>query len=202
MFADLLNGDERVDLFALVCHRTLKVITFRYQLARLGSSWDYSDRPSKLGFFQKWKCPLIRFQGLHNDQSTAMVARCKFLVLDSGPILSLSPLRGLADTYLTVPQVLDELKDKRAREHFEQLGLSTGVQVNIRNPDSASLSQGVFFSYVCKVVVPIDSPVIQFAKKTGDYSVLSHADICVLALTHTLHEQEKALDNREQKQAR
>ncbi|KAF8842768.1 hypothetical protein BDN67DRAFT_332062 [Paxillus ammoniavirescens] len=101
---------------------------------------------------------------------------CKNLVLDSGPLLSLSPLRGLADTYLTVPQVLDELKDKRAREHFEQLGLSTGVRVTVQNPDPASLSQ-----------------VIQFAKKTGDYAVLSHADICVLALTHTLHVQEKAL---------
>ncbi|KAF9226678.1 hypothetical protein BS17DRAFT_775960 [Gyrodon lividus] len=102
--------------------------------------------------------------------------RCKTLILDSGPLLSMSPLRGLADTYLTVPQVLDELKDKRAREYFEQLGLSTGVRVNVRNPDPVSLSQ-----------------VIQFAKKTGDYAVLSHADICVLALTHTLHVQEKAL---------
>ncbi|KAH7930689.1 hypothetical protein BV22DRAFT_1078443 [Leucogyrophana mollusca] len=98
--------------------------------------------------------------------------RCKNLVLDSGPLLSLSPLRGLAETYLTVPQVLDELKDKRAREHFERLGLSAGVRVDIRNPDAASLAH-----------------VIQFAKKTGDYSVLSHADICVLALTHSLHVQ-------------
>ncbi|KAI6003656.1 Nin one binding Zn-ribbon like-domain-containing protein [Pisolithus albus] len=85
------------------------------------------------------------------------------------------------DTYLTVPQVLDELKDKRAREHLEQLGLSAGVQVSVRNPTAASLSQ-----------------VIQFAKKTGDYAVLSHADICVLALTHTLHEQEKALQQSQQ----
>ncbi|KAF9247411.1 Nin one binding Zn-ribbon like-domain-containing protein [Melanogaster broomeanus] len=112
--------------------------------------------------------------------------RCKNLVLDSGPLLSLSPLRGLADTYLTVPQVLDELKDKRAREHFEQLGLSTGVRVNVRNPDPASLSQ-----------------VIQFAKKTGDYAVLSHADLCVLALTHTLHVQEEAiLENRKEEARR
>ncbi|KAH7916289.1 Nin one binding Zn-ribbon like-domain-containing protein [Hygrophoropsis aurantiaca] len=97
--------------------------------------------------------------------------RCKNLVLDSGPLLSLSPLRGLAETYLTVPQVLEELKDKRAREHFERLGLSAGVRVDIQNPDAASLAH-----------------VIQFAKNTGDYSVLSHADICVLALTHSLHD--------------
>jgi len=34
--------------------------------------------------------------------------------------------------------------------------------------------------------------VIQFAKKTGDYSVLSHADLSVLALTYDLHIQAKA----------
>lgn len=69
--------------------------------------------------------------------------RCKRLVLDAGPLLSLSPLRGLAQTYLTVPQVLAELKDNRAREHFERLGLMSGVKVEIRSPDAASISHGV-----------------------------------------------------------
>jgi RNA-binding protein NOB1 len=67
---------------------------------------------------------------------------CKNLVLDAGPLLSLSPLRGLAQKYLTVPQVLDELKDKRAREHFEQLGLSAGVTVDVKAPDALYLSKG------------------------------------------------------------
>lgn len=66
----------------------------------------------------------------------------KYLVLDSGPLLSLSPLRGLAETYVTVPQVLDELKDKRAREHFDRLGLSAGVKVLVQSPDPASLAHG------------------------------------------------------------
>ena len=69
--------------------------------------------------------------------------QCKRLVLDAGPLLSLSPLRGLAETYLTVPQVLAELKDNRAREHFERLGLTSGVNVEIRSPDAASLSHGL-----------------------------------------------------------
>ncbi|KAJ6490296.1 Nin one binding Zn-ribbon like-domain-containing protein [Mycena vitilis] len=101
--------------------------------------------------------------------------RCKNLVLDAGPLLSLSPLRGLAETYLTVPQVLAELKDKRAREHFERLGLSAGVKIEVVAPDAASLAA-----------------VIQGAKKTGDYAVLSHPDLCVLALTYGLHQREKA----------
>ncbi|KJA29838.1 hypothetical protein HYPSUDRAFT_31838 [Hypholoma sublateritium FD-334 SS-4] len=99
---------------------------------------------------------------------------CKKLVLDAGPLLSLSPLRGLAETYVTVPQVLAELKDSRAREHFERLGLLSGVKVEVRSPDAASLAY-----------------VIQWAKKTGDYSVLSHPDLCVLALTYLLKEEEK-----------
>ncbi|KAF9464885.1 Nin one binding Zn-ribbon like-domain-containing protein [Collybia nuda] len=105
---------------------------------------------------------------------TPQPPRCKNLVLDAGPLLSLSPLRGLAETYLTVPQVLAELKDKRAREHFERLGLISGVKIEVRTPDAASLAH-----------------VIQWAKKTGDYSVLSHPDLCVLALTHLLHEEGK-----------
>jgi len=67
---------------------------------------------------------------------------CKHLVLDAGPLLSLSPLRGLAEIYVTVPQVLEELKDKRAREHFQQLALSAGIRVQIMSPDPASLSHG------------------------------------------------------------
>lgn len=33
--------------------------------------------------------------------------------------------------------------------------------------------------------------VIQITKKTGDYSALSHADICVLALTYALDKADK-----------
>ncbi|KAG5648866.1 hypothetical protein DXG03_000215 [Asterophora parasitica] len=106
--------------------------------------------------------------------ATSQPPRCKNLVLDAGPLLSLSPLRGLAETYITVPQVLAELKDKRARDHFEQLGLLSGVNVRVQSPDAVSLAH-----------------VIQWAKKTGDYSVLSHPDLCILALTYALHEESK-----------
>ena len=76
------------------------------------------------------------------SSSTPARPTCKHLVLDAGPLLSLSPLRGLAETYYTVPQVLDELKDKRAREHFERLGLSAGVRIEVRGPDAAALAHG------------------------------------------------------------
>jgi len=75
--------------------------------------------------------------------STTSNAACRDLVLDAGPLLMLSPLRGLAETFVTVPQVLEELKDKRAREHFEKLALTAGVNIKVQSPDPASLARGV-----------------------------------------------------------
>lgn len=119
--------------------------------------------------------------------------KCRSLVLDAGPLLSLSPLRGLAEKYITTPQVLAELRDPRAREHFEKLGLMSGVKIEVRSPTPASLTRGVLSSSPRKEreLTEDGRPVIQWSKKTGDYSVLSHPDLCVLALTHTLHEEAK-----------
>ena len=64
------------------------------------------------------------------------------LVLDAGPLLSLAPLRGIAGRYVTVPQVLGELKDQKAREHFEKLRSTVGVYVEVRDPNSAALAKG------------------------------------------------------------
>jgi rRNA maturation endonuclease Nob1 len=90
---------------------------------------------------------LITYNG-GSDTDGAMAQKqeskpaCKTLVLDAGPLLSLSPLRGLAERYVTVPQVLLELKDKDAREHFERLGLIAGVHIEVQEPDPASLLEG------------------------------------------------------------
>jgi RNA-binding protein NOB1 len=65
------------------------------------------------------------------------------LVLDAGPLLSLNPLRGLAERYVTVPQVIAELKDARVREHLERLELSSGVKLEVLDPDVASLAKGM-----------------------------------------------------------
>ncbi|KAF5358896.1 hypothetical protein D9758_004824 [Tetrapyrgos nigripes] len=112
--------------------------------------------------------------------SQSQKPKCKQLVLDAGPLLSLSPLRGLAESFITVPQVLAELKDKNAKEHLERLGLNFGIKIELREPEPGSLSA-----------------VIQYAKKTGDYAVLSHPDLCILALTHTLHVQAEKLKQKE-----
>ena len=64
------------------------------------------------------------------------------LVLDAGPLLSQSPLRGVAQNYYTVPHVISELRDKSAREHLERLALVAGINIVTRNPDTASLLKG------------------------------------------------------------
>jgi RNA-binding protein NOB1 len=83
--------------------------------------------------------------------ATSTTNACRNLVLDAGPLLMLSPLRGLAETFLTVPQVLEELKDNRAREHFEKLGLIAGVNVRVQSPDPESLAQGAHFLLIISV---------------------------------------------------
>lgn len=42
--------------------------------------------------------------------------------------------------------------------------------------------------------------VIQWSKKTGDYSVLSHPDLCVLALTYALHEEDQQENEKQRSQ--
>lgn len=65
---------------------------------------------------------------------------CKNLVLDAGPLLSFSPLRNLAQNYFIAPQVISELKDPRAKQHFESLALSAGVRIQVRDPSPSSIA--------------------------------------------------------------
>ncbi|BEI84173.1 hypothetical protein CcaverHIS002_0407770 [Cutaneotrichosporon cavernicola] len=87
------------------------------------------------------------------------------LILDAGPLLSLTPLRHLAQTFHTTPAVLAELRDPRAREHWNNLALQ-GVDVRVAPPTAEAVAA-----------------VTAFAKKTGDYNVLSSTDLGVIALT-------------------
>lgn len=82
-----------------------------------------------------------------SDMTTERKPFCKSLVLDAGPLLSLSPLRGIAEAYYTVPQVLAELKDKNAKEHLERLGLNFGIKIEVKNPDPASMVSGMYSFY-------------------------------------------------------
>ncbi|PWN19115.1 hypothetical protein BCV69DRAFT_284270 [Microstroma glucosiphilum] len=90
------------------------------------------------------------------------------LVLDAGPLLAQLPLRGLAKKYYVPPSVMLELKDKHARDHLEFLRIS-GMDLEVREAGPEALAR-----------------VIEFAKQTGDYAVLSRPDLSVLALAYAL----------------
>lgn len=63
------------------------------------------------------------------------------LILDAGPLLSLTPLRHLATSFHTTAMVLAELRDPKAREHWERLAL-TGVNVKVESPTAEAMAQG------------------------------------------------------------
>jgi RNA-binding protein NOB1 len=90
------------------------------------------------------------------------------LVLDAGPLLAQLPLRGLAKKYYVPPSVMLELKDKHARDHLEFLKIA-GMDLEVREAGPEALAR-----------------VIEFAKQTGDYAVLSRPDLSVLALAYAL----------------
>lgn len=92
------------------------------------------------------------------------------LVLDSGSILKNEPpvdtLLACSENLYTVPSVLSEIRDATARTRLEGL---LKPFLKVQNPSAQSLQS-----------------VTEFAKKSGDFSVLSRTDLEILALTYEL----------------
>lgn len=101
-------------------------------------------------------------------QDGAKEAPVKHLVIDSGAIISLENLFGKAEEFWTVREVLAEIRDKQARRALETLPFD----LKVREPSDEALAA-----------------VVDFAKKTGDLSVLSKPDIRIIALTYMLHKE-------------
>ncbi|KAF9327216.1 Nin1 binding protein [Podila minutissima] len=93
--------------------------------------------------------------------------KAKNLVLDTSPFLrgGASKLRALADKFYTIPEVLNEIRDKQARNDLALLPFD----IEVINPNESSVRA-----------------VAAFARKTGDYAVLSATDLRVLALAYQL----------------
>ncbi|KAG0049556.1 Nin1 binding protein [Gryganskiella cystojenkinii] len=93
--------------------------------------------------------------------------RAVSLVLDTSPFLrgGATKLRALADKFFTIPEVLNEIRDKQARNDLAMLPFD----IQVINPNESSVRA-----------------VAAFARKTGDYAVLSATDLRVLALTYQL----------------
>ncbi|KAF9898033.1 Nin1 binding protein, partial [Lobosporangium transversale] len=93
--------------------------------------------------------------------------RAVHLILDTSPFLrgGASKLRALADKFYTIPEVLNEIRDRQARNDLAMLPFD----IEVINPSEASVRA-----------------VAAFSRKTGDYAVLSATDLRVLALTYQL----------------
>lgn len=92
------------------------------------------------------------------------------IVLDAAPIIrndpSVSTLLAESDQLLTVPSVLSEIKDRDTRSRME---LTLQPFLTLKTPSPTSI----------KVIS-------DFAKKTGDFAVLSAVDIQVLSLAYEI----------------
>ncbi|KAJ1648436.1 20S-pre-rRNA D-site endonuclease nob1 [Coemansia asiatica] len=92
------------------------------------------------------------------------------LVVDTNPFVKGLPLEHIATKFVTVPDVVSELKSRASKERYEMLNLKHGIETMV--PDTESMQ------IVC-----------DFAKKTGDFASLSLADLRVVALAFMLEKQ-------------
>lgn len=101
--------------------------------------------------------------------STNSVAHVNSLVLDATPLITqaYSHYQNYAKSFYTTPTVFQEIKDEQARKNLE-VWQSLGT-LQLRHPKVESIKR-----------------VSDFAKLTGDYSVLSANDIHIIALAYEL----------------
>lgn len=102
------------------------------------------------------------------------------LVLDTGAIIknepSVSTLISKADSLVTVPAIISEIKDAVTRSRVETMLMPF---LTIRSPSPASMQF-----------------VTEFARRTGDLPVLSKPDLQIIALTYELEVERNGGDGR------
>ncbi|KAG5176896.1 putative RNA binding protein NOB1 [Tribonema minus] len=98
-------------------------------------------------------------------------SQLKHLVIDSGAVItgSAAGLVYSAEQFWTVPAVLAEIRDKKARHLLDTLP----YELKLREPSEEALSFA-----------------IGFARETGDLRSLSRVDLSVIALTYDLEKRE------------
>lgn len=112
---------------------------------------------------------------IRSSATTAVVddheTRYRALVIDSGPIIRMTGLTNLRDkamVYYTIPAVLQEIRDAKARQHLQTLPF----EIKTREPSPEGMHA-----------------VIEFSRKTGDFQSLSSVDLQVLALQYDLEKE-------------
>ncbi|KAJ2822263.1 20S-pre-rRNA D-site endonuclease nob1 [Coemansia sp. 'formosensis'] len=96
------------------------------------------------------------------------------LVVDTNPFVKGLKLDGIATKFVTVPEVVHELRSRASKDRFHELDIKHGVE--LLSPDAESMQ------IVCN-----------FAKKTGDFASLAIADLKVIALAFMLEKKENGM---------
>ncbi|KAF4036366.1 Nin one binding (NOB1) Zn-ribbon like [Phytophthora infestans] len=96
------------------------------------------------------------------------------LVIDSGAIIKGTNLAVLAENFWTVPDVLDEIRDKKSRAILERLPFT----LQTREPSAEAMKA-----------------VVNFSRKTGDFTYLSLTDLRVMALSYQLEVEANGADH-------
>ncbi|KAJ1850020.1 20S-pre-rRNA D-site endonuclease nob1 [Coemansia sp. RSA 2703] len=104
-----------------------------------------------------------KFIGVDQNDGKPVVT----LVVDTNPFIKGLPLEHIATKFVTVPDIHRELKSRASKERYDALEISHGIETIV--PDAESMQA------VCN-----------FAKKTGDFSSLSLADLRIIALAFML----------------
>lgn len=87
------------------------------------------------------------------------------LVLDTAAFIDRIDFSQYASEFYTIPEVLKEVRDGKARNFYETLQF----EIKAREPTRSSYEA-----------------IVEFSKMTGDFATLSKVDLKVLALAHTL----------------
>lgn len=100
-----------------------------------------------------------------NAQSIGDGKSIRRLVVDSNSIINQTLSPSLADEFYVVPEMLDEIRDRRARNYLQSLSFP----LIMKSPSEIAIHT-----------------IVEFSKKSGDIASLSLIDIKVLALTYML----------------
>lgn len=97
------------------------------------------------------------------------------LILDAGPIIKLgTKVKDYANQFITVPEVIREVRDRQARQ---QLAIFP-FEIQVRVPSEEAFKA-----------------VVAFSKLTGDYAALSSVDLKVLALTYMVEKEKCGIEH-------
>ncbi|KAN0050159.1 hypothetical protein ACTA71_003262 [Dictyostelium dimigraforme] len=104
-----------------------------------------------------------------NEKITA-----SFLIIDTNALISGTRLETLGKELWTIPEVLEEVKDKKTSTFLS----SFPFEIKTRQPTHEAMVA-----------------VSEFSKKTGDYPSLSATDLKLIALTYTFEAQVNGIDH-------